>query len=149
MYCYCCLVAYSCLTFCNLMDCSLTGSSVHGISQARIPAWVSITFSRESSWHMDQTHVSCITGQFFTTEPSGKSHTYTHNKLCKIKIKMFFIFILIVTHSDALYSFLKIQSFMRYHSSWSQRSSYNISHRAGLWHIFSRFYKSEIVSILP
>ena len=34
---------------CDTMDCSLTGSSVHGISQARILEWVSIPFSRASS----------------------------------------------------------------------------------------------------
>ena len=36
------------------------GSSIHGISQARILKWVAISFSRESSWLRDQTHVSCI-----------------------------------------------------------------------------------------
>ena len=38
------------------MDCSLRGSSVHGISQARILEWVAIPFSRESSRHRNQTH---------------------------------------------------------------------------------------------
>ena len=36
------------------------GSSVHGISQARILKWVAISFSGESSQHKNQTHVSCI-----------------------------------------------------------------------------------------
>ena len=35
---------------CNPMDCSLSGSSVHGILQERIPEWAAISFSRESSW---------------------------------------------------------------------------------------------------
>ena len=39
----CCLVAKSCLTLCNLMDYSQTGSSVYGISQARILEWVAIS----------------------------------------------------------------------------------------------------------
>ena len=56
----CCLVTISCPTLCNPMDCSLPGSSVHGISQARILEWVAIPFSRGSSWPRDQTHVSCI-----------------------------------------------------------------------------------------
>ena len=38
-------VAQSCLTLCSTMDCSLPGSSVHGISQARVLEWVAITFS--------------------------------------------------------------------------------------------------------
>ena len=42
------------------MDCSLPGSSVHGISQARRLEWVAISFSRGSSWPRDRTHVSCI-----------------------------------------------------------------------------------------
>jgi len=40
------LVTQSCLTLCNPMDCSLPGSSVHGILQARILEWVAIPFSR-------------------------------------------------------------------------------------------------------
>ena len=36
-----------CLTLCDLMDCSPPGSSVHGISQARILEWVAISSSRD------------------------------------------------------------------------------------------------------
>ena len=39
----------SCLTLCDAMDCSLEGSSVHGILQARTLEWVSMPFSRGSS----------------------------------------------------------------------------------------------------
>ena len=39
-------VAQSCLTLCNPMDCSLPGSSVHGIFQERVLEWVAIPFSR-------------------------------------------------------------------------------------------------------
>ena len=46
--CYC-LVAQSCLTLCDPMDCSLPGSSVHGILQARTLEWVAFSFSRGSS----------------------------------------------------------------------------------------------------
>ena len=45
----CCLVTQSCPTLCNPMDCSLPGSSVHEISQARILEWVAISFPRGSS----------------------------------------------------------------------------------------------------
>ena len=48
------------------MDCSPSGSSVHGILQARILEWVAIPFSRRSSWPRDPTWVSCIAGRFFT-----------------------------------------------------------------------------------
>ena len=56
----CCLVTKSCLTICDPMNYSLLDSSVHGISQARILEWVSISFSRGSSPPRDQTCVSCI-----------------------------------------------------------------------------------------
>ena len=56
----CCLVAKSCSTLCDLMDCSLPGFSVHGLFQARILEWVAFPFSRGSSWPRDQTHVSHI-----------------------------------------------------------------------------------------
>jgi len=45
------LVTQSCLIFCDPMDCSPPGSSAHGIFQARILEWVSISFFRESSQH--------------------------------------------------------------------------------------------------
>ena len=50
------------------MVCSLPGSSVYGILQARIlgVGWVAIPFPRGSSQPKDQTWVSFITGRFFT-----------------------------------------------------------------------------------
>ena len=62
----CVLVAQSCPTLCDPMDCSPPGSSVHGILQARILEWTAISFSRGSSQPRDQTWVSCIAGRFFT-----------------------------------------------------------------------------------
>ena len=53
------LVSESCL-FCDPMDCSLPGCSVHGISQARRLEWFAICFSSGSSQPRDWTHVSCI-----------------------------------------------------------------------------------------
>ena len=41
------VVAQSCLTLCDPVDCSLQGSPVHGIFQARVLEWVAISFSRE------------------------------------------------------------------------------------------------------
>ena len=42
-------VAQSCPTLCDPMDCSLPGSSICGIFQARILQWIAISFSRGSS----------------------------------------------------------------------------------------------------
>ena len=55
------------------MDCSLPGSSVHGILQARILEWIANPFSRGSSWLRDHTQVSCIAGRFFTIWATGKT----------------------------------------------------------------------------
>ena len=69
-----CVRAQLYLTLCDSMDCSLPGSSLHRISQARI--WTAISFSRGSSRLRDRVCifcVSCIAGGFFTTtEPLGK-----------------------------------------------------------------------------
>ena len=43
----CVLITQSCPTFCDYMNCSPPGSSVHGIFQARILEWVAISFSSE------------------------------------------------------------------------------------------------------
>ena len=59
-------------TLCDPMDCSPPGSSIHGILQARILEWVALSFSRGSSRPRDRTHISCIAGGFFTTEPPGR-----------------------------------------------------------------------------
>ena len=45
----CCSVTKSCLTLCDPMDCSLPGSSFHGIFQARILEWVAMSSSNLSS----------------------------------------------------------------------------------------------------
>ena len=66
----------SCATLCDPMDCNPLGSSVHGILQARILEWVAMPSSRASSRPRDRTCVSCSTGRFFTTEPSGEPYMY-------------------------------------------------------------------------
>ena len=48
------------------MDCRLSGSSVHGIFQARVLEWIAISFSRGSYRPHNQTQVSCIAGRHFT-----------------------------------------------------------------------------------
>ena len=60
------LIAQSCQTLGDPMDCTPPGSSVHGTLQARILQWVAILFSRGSSEPRVQTQVSCTAGRFFT-----------------------------------------------------------------------------------
>ena len=75
-----------CLTLCNPKDCSPSGSSLHGILQARILEWVVMLFSRRSSQSRDQTCVSkcplhCKAGSLPLT-PSGKpTYTYTDTQI--------------------------------------------------------------------
>ena len=64
------LVAQSSLTLCKPMDCSPPGSSVYGISQARIMEWVAIPFSGGSSRPRDQNQVSFIAAR--------ELHHFTH-----------------------------------------------------------------------
>ena len=65
------LVAKSCPTVCEAMDCSLPGFSVHGILQARILEWVAISFSMGSSQPRDATWVFLIAGGFFTVRATN------------------------------------------------------------------------------
>ena len=58
------------------MDCSPSGSSVHGISQARMLEWVAISFSRGSSWPRDWTHIFCIAGRFYTNWATRDASNY-------------------------------------------------------------------------
>ena len=78
----CCLVTKSCLTLLQSQDCSPPGSSVHGISQARIQEWVALSFSRGSSRPRDQTCVSCI-GRWLLY------HWATMETLCAPKVLLY------------------------------------------------------------
>ena len=49
--------AQSCLTLCNPMDCSLPGSSIHGIFQARVLEWGAIPTNPLATWCEELTHL--------------------------------------------------------------------------------------------
>ena len=79
----------SLVSLCNSMGCSLPGSSVHGIFQARILEWVTVPFSRGSSQPRDQTQVSHIAGRFFTMWATREAHkhlTKEKKPLCNTKM---------------------------------------------------------------
>ena len=59
-------VAQSCPTLCNPINCSVPGSSVHGIFQATVLEWIAISFSRGSSQPRARTQVSGIVDRGFT-----------------------------------------------------------------------------------
>ena len=72
----CCLVAQSCPTLCGLMDCSLPGSSVHKVLQARMLDWLAISSSRDLLLDPAiKPESAALTGGFFITLPPGKPLT--------------------------------------------------------------------------
>ena len=66
-------VAQSCPTLCDPMDCSLPGSSVHGILQAVVLEWIAISFSRGPSQPRARTQVSRIVYRLFTVWATRES----------------------------------------------------------------------------
>ena len=72
-----CSVAQSRLTLWDPMDCSLPGSSVQGISQARILEWVAISFSRDLPHPGIEPMTPALAGGLFTTEPPGKPQVFS------------------------------------------------------------------------
>ena len=65
------------------MDCSLSGSSVHGILQAWMLEWIAIPFFKGSPRPRDQTWVYFIAGRFFTiwATRENKSQKFPKEKL--------------------------------------------------------------------
>ena len=78
--CVCVLVAQSCPTLCDPMDCSPPGSSVHGVLQARILGWVAIPVSKGSSPLGHRVWVSCIAGIFFTLWAARETDRHVGSK---------------------------------------------------------------------
>ena len=76
-------LSQSCPTLCDPMDCSLSGSSVHGIFPARVLEWIAISFSRGPSRPRNQTWVSCIADGCYTMGAIGEAqliHVYELKK---------------------------------------------------------------------
>ena len=70
-----------CPTLGEPKDCNPPGSSVHGLSPARLLERVVNFCCWGSSQPRDRTHI-CIVGGFFTTEPPGKSSAQVHACVC-------------------------------------------------------------------
>ena len=76
-------------TLCNPMDCSLPGSSAHGISQARILEWIAISFSYLG--HLGRPHSSvgkesaCNVGDLGWEDPLVKGKA-THSSILAWRI---------------------------------------------------------------
>ena len=70
---------------CDPMECSPPGSSVHGIFQATVLEWVSISISRGSSWPRDRIWVSQIVDRCFTIWATREVYLYTLITYLKVK----------------------------------------------------------------
>ena len=81
-----CSATRLCLLLCHPMDCRLSGSSIHGICQARILEWVAMSSSRESSWSRIKLVSPVLAGGFFTNEPPGSP---TRHMTCKHLLSFF------------------------------------------------------------
>ena len=68
------------------MDCSLSGSSVHGIFQARVLEWIAISFSRGSSQPRNWTQVSHIAGRRFTIWATREALSNLYTYIFKTKL---------------------------------------------------------------
>ena len=68
----------SCPTLCSPLDCSPPDTFVHGIFQARILEWVSVSFSRGSFQPRMEPTSPALAGRFFTPEPPGKTQARRH-----------------------------------------------------------------------
>ena len=64
--------AQLCMTLCNPMGCSLRGSSIHGIFQARVLKWVAISFSRDLLDLGIESRSLAFQADTLLSEPPGK-----------------------------------------------------------------------------
>ena len=84
--------SHSCLTLWDTMDCSLPGSSIHGILQVRTLEWIAISSSRGSSKPRDRTFISYIympwqVGSLPLPSPGKNITKYECTKLTSFHVK--------------------------------------------------------------
>ena len=90
----CCLVTKSRLTLFDPLDCSPAGSSVHGISLARILQWLPFLSPEDLPDPGTEPVSPPLAGQFFSAEPPGKPRISTRHLqilCCKNMVLIFFI----------------------------------------------------------
>ena len=92
MYVQCVLVAQSCLSLCDPMDCILPGSPVHGVLQARSPLFLQGIFPAQGL-NPCVLHISYIAGGFFTTEAPGEIFSIEHMITPNLLLHSFSIYI--------------------------------------------------------
>ena len=100
LFCCCFLLSQLHPTLCSPKDCSMPGSCVQGIFQARILQWVAISFSTGSCQPRDQTSVLAspsLTGRFFTTSATWETLHHVH----QLFINVFIVLSMYQAHPSA------------------------------------------------
>ena len=109
------MYAQTCLTLCDPMDCSPTGSSVHRIFQARILEWVVISYSRRSSQPRERItslRSPALAGRFCTTSANNLREITSRifpSQMLHIIIAFIFLHSLFLSQTSGNWS-LKISS---------------------------------------
>ena len=80
--------AQLCPALCDPVNCSLSGTSVHGILQATILEWVAIASSRDIPDPGTEPMSPALAGRLFTTEPAGKPHSVLKFSYFKVLLKI-------------------------------------------------------------
>ena len=70
-----------CPTLCDPMDCSMPGTSIHELLQARILEWVAMPFFRGSSQSTHISYVSCLGRHFLPLMLPGRIHRNNDPKI--------------------------------------------------------------------
>ena len=117
------LAVQSCPTLCDPTDDSTPVSSVHGILQARILEWVTLSFSRGSCWPRVQILVSCTTGRFFTVWATKEAlYIHIHIYIC-VHIYTIYTHIYMCVHIYTLYTYIYVCIYVYiYELKWSPLS---------------------------
>ena len=79
--------------FCKPMDCSLPGSSVHGVSQARVLEQVAIFFSKGSSLTRDQTRATGSGSMDLNLDHQGSPESIS-------LVPLIFFFVFVISYFD-------------------------------------------------
>ena len=126
-----CLVAKSCLVLCDSMDCSLPGSSVHGICQVRILEWVVFPFSRDFANPRIKPTSPELAGGFFTTEPLGRpmiSNMFSMEGKTSIEYFSLFLITRYKTVRERIFSIYKSSGYTRQRMMiWSTQSTFHLT----------------------
>ena len=119
------LLAQSCLTLCDIMDCSLPGSSIHGIFQATVLKLVAISCSRGSSWPREWSRSPTVQADSFPSESPGMLATrfsvqnvFTVTEVCYFPLSW---------HHNKQQSQNKLTSIPPLQSSWVNANSWSKS----------------------